>query len=384
MRFVHTADWHLGRLFHGVHLTEDQAHILDHFVAFVKDCKPDAILIAGDIYDRAVPPPEAVGLLDDVLSRLVLGLKVPVVLIAGNHDSPHRLGFGSRLLAGQRLHIFGSFSEEIAPIIIEDKAGPVYIYGVPYAEPPVIREYLRCDTVQDHDAAMVALIGRLEEIHPEGKRSVVVAHTFVVGGQECESERPLSVGGAGVVYSACFEGFDYVALGHLHRPQTTGRDSIRYSGSLLKYSFSEATHTKSVSLVEMDAQGHCSVEQISLASHKDVRCVEGHLLELLKGPKSGENPHDYLMVTLLDTGPILDAMGKLREVYPNVLHIDRPSLMTGGEMHGTHADHCAMNDIELFDSFFFQATGEHLTDEQEATFASVVDTMRQREREVIL
>jgi len=128
MRFIHTADWHLGRLFHGVHLTEDQAHILEQFVAFVKDGKPDVILIAGDIYDRAVPPPEAVGLLDDVLSRLVLGLKVPVVLIAGNHDSPNRLGFGSRLLAGQRLHIFASCSEAVAPVIIKDKAGPVYIY----------------------------------------------------------------------------------------------------------------------------------------------------------------------------------------------------------------------------------------------------------------
>ena len=170
MRFIHTADWHLGRLFHGVHLTEDQAHILEQFVAFVKDGKPDVILIAGDIYDRAVPPPEAVGLLDDVLSRLVLGLKVPVVLIAGNHDSPQRLGFGSRLLAGQRLHIFASCSEAVAPVIIKDKAG-VYIYGVPYTEPPVIREYLGCDTVHDHDSAMLALIGRLRQVHPEGRRS---------------------------------------------------------------------------------------------------------------------------------------------------------------------------------------------------------------------
>jgi DNA repair protein SbcD/Mre11 len=213
MRFVHTADWHLGRLFHGVHLTEDQALILDQFVAFVKDGRPDIILIAGDIYDRAVLPPEAVGLLDDVLSRLVLGLKVPVVLIVGNHDSPHRLEFGSRLLAGQRLHIFGSFSEEVAPVIIEDNAGPVCIYGVPYAEAPVIRDYLKCDTVQDHDVAMLALIGQIRQVHPEGMRSVLVAHTFVVGGQECESARPLSVGGAGAVDCACFEGFDCVALG---------------------------------------------------------------------------------------------------------------------------------------------------------------------------
>jgi exonuclease SbcD len=383
MRFVHTADWHLGRLFHGVHFTEDQAHILEQFVAFVKDGKPDIILIAGDIFDRAVPPPEAVGLLDDVLSRLVLGLKVPVVLIAGNHDSPQRLGFGSKLMAGQRLHIFGSCSEAVAPVIIEDKSGPVYIYGVPYAEPPVIREYLGCDTVQDHDSAMLALIGRLRQGHPEGRRSVLVAHAFVGGGLACESERPLSVGGTGAVDGACFEGFDYVALGHLHRPQSAGKDSIQYAGSLLKYSFSEANHTKSVNLVELDGTGCCSVEKISLTPHRDVRCLEGHLADILKGPNSGENSQDYLMVTLLDTGAILDAIGKLRDVYPNVLHIERPGLMAGGNMHGTHTDHRKMDDTELFASFFFQATGEHLTEAQESAYASVVNAMRQQEREVM-
>jgi DNA repair protein SbcD/Mre11 len=383
MRFIHTADWHLGRLFHGVHLTEDQAHILDQFVAFVKDGRPDVLFIAGDIYDRAVPPPEAVALLDDVLSRLVLDLKVPVVLIAGNHDSPHRLGFGSRLLAGQRLHIFGSFADELTPIVIEDKAGPVYIYATPYAEPPVIREYLGCDTVQDHNAAMLALIGRMRQVHPEGRRSVLVAHAFVGGGLECESERPLSVGGASAVDCTCFDGFDYVALGHLHCPQTARKDSIQYAGSLLKYSFSEATHTKSVSLVEMDAKAYCRVEKISLTPRRDVRCLEGHLADILKGPTSGENPRDYLMVTLLDTGAILDAMGKLREVYPNVLHLDRPSLMTGGDMHGSRADHRTMNDTELFASFFPQVTGEHLTEKQRWAYASVVNDMHQREREVI-
>jgi DNA repair protein SbcD/Mre11 len=383
MRFVHTADWHLGRLFHGVNLTEDQAHILDQFVALVKDCKPDAILIAGDIYDRAVPPPEAVGLLDDVLSRLILGLKVPVILIAGNHDSPHRLGFGSRLLAGQRLHIFGSFFEEMKPVIIEDHAGPVYIYGVPYAEPPVVREYLQCESIQNHDAAMVALVDRLRRVHPAGRRSVLVAHTFVVGGLECESERPLSVGGAGAVDCARFEGIDYVALGHLHRPQSVKKDSIQYSGSLLKYSFSEANHTKSVSLVEMDAKGHCRVENISLTPHREVRGLEGHLADILKGPQAGENSQDYLMVTLLDTGAILDAIGKLRDVYPNVLHIQRPGLTAGGEMHGTRADHRTMNDTELFASFFFQATAEALTEEQGAAYTAVVNAMRQREREAI-
>jgi exonuclease SbcD len=383
MRFIHTADWHLGRLFHGVHLTEDQAHILDQFVAFVRDSRPDVLLIAGDIYDRAVPPPEAVALLDDALSRLVLDLRVPVVLIAGNHDSPQRLGFGSRLLSGQRLHIFGSFSDDLTPVVIEDRAGPVYIYAVPYAEPPVVRESLRSDLIQTHQAAMLALIERIHQVHPPGKRSVLVAHTFVVGGLECESERPLSVGGAGAVDCACFAGFDYVALGHLHRPQSAGKDSIQYAGSLLKYSFSEADHNKSVSLVEMDAQGRCNVEKISLTPRRDVRCLAGYLADILKGPKSGENPQDYLMVTLLDTGAILDTIGKLREVYPNVLHIERPSLMAGGELHGSRTDHRQMNDTELFAAFFLQTTGEPLTEEQRSAYAAVVNAMQQREREVM-
>jgi exonuclease SbcD len=230
---------------------------------------------------------------------------------------------------------------------------------------------------------MLTLIGRIHQVHPEGKRSVLLAHTFVVGGLECESERPLSVGGAGAVACTFFEGFDYVALGHLHRPQTAGRDSIQYSGSLLKYSFSEANHSKSVSLVEMDAQGRCRVERTSLTVRRDVRCIEGYLADILTGPKSGENPQDYLMVRLLDTGAILDAIGKLREVYPNVLHIERPDLMAGGEMHGSRADHLKMNDTELFASFFLQATGEHLTEEQKSAFTLAVNALRQREREVI-
>jgi exonuclease SbcD len=314
---------------------------------------------------------------------LVLGFEVPVVLIAGNHDSPHRLGFGSRLLAAQRLHIFGAFAAEAAPVIIEDRAGPVFIYGVPYTEPPVVRECLQCDTVQDHDAAMAAVIARLRRTHPAARRSVLVAHAFVGGGLECESERPLSVGGVGAVDCARFEGFDYVALGHLHQPQSVGKDSIRYAGSLLKYSFSEANHTKSVSLVDMDAWGQCRVERISLTPHRDVRRLEGHLAGLLAGPPSGHNPLDYLMVTLLDTSAILDAIGKLRDVYPNILHIERPSLMAAGEMQGSRVDHRTMNDAELFAAFFSQATGEDLTAEQRVAYASVVNAMHQREREVM-
>ncbi len=381
MRFIHTADWHLGRLFHGVHLTNDQAHVLDQLVDLIRGEKAAAVLISGDIYDRAIPPPEAVKLLDDTLSRIVKGLNVPVILIAGNHDSPHRLGFGSRLLATEGLHIFGALSTEVAPVILHDGAGPVRIYSTPYAEPPTVREHLADDAIQDHDEAMRALVARVREVHPPGDRSILIAHAFVAGSEESESERPLSIGGASTVDAAHFQDFNYVALGHLHRPQTAGGDFIHYSGSLLKYSFSEANHTKSVNLVEMDAQGHCRVERISLTPRRDVRRIEGYLSDILKGPKSGEHREDYLLVTLQDTGAILDPMGTLRDVFPNVLHIERPPLMTDGQVQGSRADHRKMNEAELFSQFFSQVTGEDLTDEQSTALADVVDAMRRRQRE---
>jgi exonuclease SbcD len=390
MRLIHTADWHLGRIFHQVHLTVDQAYVLDQLIGLVKETQPDVVLVSGDIYDRAVPPPDAVRLLDDVLSRIVLGLTVPVVLIAGNHDSPERLSFAGRLLAQQQLHVFGSPTSTVSSVRFQDEHGPVSIYAIPYAEPPVVRERLaegvlfdELAGIHDHDSAMRAMMDRVLGIHPRGERALVVAHAFVAGGEESESERPLSVGGAARVESLCFQGIHYVALGHLHRPQAVGEERIQYPGSLLAYSFSEAGHAKSVNLVELHADGTVGVERISLVPRRNVRCIEGYLSEILKGPEAGENRDDYLMVTLNDKGPILDAMGKLQEVYPNVLHIERPVLTVGGEVCGTQIDHRKVSDAELFASFFSQVTGDELTEEEAAAYASVVDEYRRREREVV-
>ncbi len=380
MRLLHTADWHLGRIFHGVHLTDDQAHVLDQVVGLVRDTRPDAVLISGDVYDRAVPPPEAVSLLDDVLSRIVIGFKIPVVMIAGNHDSPERLGFASRLLANQGLHVFGSLSADVSVVPIPGKDGVLRVYGLPYAEPSVVRQRLQNDAAQDHAGAMRVLTDRVREAHPSGQPCVVMAHAFVAGGEESESERPLSVGGAGSVEAAVFEGFDYVALGHLHRPQRAGLDHVQYSGSILKYSFSEDRHTKSVSLVELGAGGHMRVERVPLTPRRDVRRVEGYLAGILDEPLVPGRSEDYLMVTLLDEGPILDAMGKLRQAYPNVLHIERPCLTVAGDMRGPSADHRKMTEVDLFSSFFSQVTGESLTEEESAAFASLVETLHQQER----
>jgi len=383
LRFVHTADWHLGRLFHGTHLTDDQAHVLAQLVAICKDARPDAVLVAGDIYDRAVPPPEAVELLDEILSELVLGLKLPVVLIAGNHDSPGRLHFGSKLLDGQRLHVRGHLRAQCPPIVVGDEHGPVYVYPIPYAEPAIIRSCLASEAVVDHDSGMRALLTKVRQTHATSVRSVLVAHAFVAGSQACESERPLSVGTAGTVDASCFSEFNYVALGHLHRPQRVSFEGspIHYSGSLLKYSFDEADHSKGVTLVEMKADGSCETQSIPLAPRREVRRIFGTLAELLNSPSDNGHREDYLEVTLLDEGPVFDAVGRLREVYPNVAQLNRASVVAAGGLAKAVADHRAMSEVELFRAFYHHVAGKPLEPAHEAAFIATVEEARRVERE---
>ena len=381
MRFVHTADWHLGRIFHGVHLTEDQAYVLDRLIEIVQDAHPDVVIVAGDIYDRAVPPQDAVSLLDDVLSRLVANVGVPVVLIAGNHDSPERLSFGARLLANSNLHVFGPLLSECRPVVIEDHSGPVNIYAIPFAEPPVVREKIGGDDIRDQDSALRQILQHIRAKQPANRRSILVAHAAVVGGKTSDSERPLSIGGSETVDPAIFEGFDYVALGHLHQPQSSGEDHIQYSGSILKYSFSEASHQKSVTIVEMDVNGKCNIERIALRPRRDVRRLEGTLEEILEKARSDENQDDYIMVTLLDRQPVLNAISRLREVYPNTLHIDRPLFAPSTVHVRAPADHLRLSEVEMFSSFFSQVTGDEMTEPEAEVFANIVETLRRSERE---
>lgn len=382
MRFVHTADWHLGRIFFGVHLTEDQAHVLDQIVDLVKSSGAGALIVAGDVFDRSVPPPDAVDLLDDVLSRLALDIGVPVILIAGNHDSPQRLQFGARLLRSRHLHIFGGLKSDLSAVTLEDDAGPIDFYGLPYAEPPVVRQCFEDVEVVDHHTAMRRCVRAVEAIHPNGRRRVLIAHAFVAGGSGCESERPLSVGGAGTVDPTCFDGFQYVALGHLHDPQQFAEGRVRYSGSLLRYSFTEGQQ-KAAKVVEIDASGKCTVEVVPLVPRRQIRTLTGTFEEILRGPQNGDGREDYLNVVVTDRGAILDAMSKIRQVYPNALHLERPSFTSALDGNGPRPDHTKMTDAELFGDFFRQVTGEPLTDEQSSAFATVIDAMRQREREAV-
>jgi len=386
MRFIHTADWHLGRLFHGVHLTDDQRYALMQFVELVREAKPDAVLVAGDIYDRAVPPPEAVDLLDEVLCKLVLEIKVPVVLIAGNHDSPNRLSFASRLFRDNRLYVSGGLGRQTKGVVFKDHWGTVQVYPVPYAEPATVREALGegSEGVVCHDSAMREICGRIWKNHSAADRSILVGHAFVAGGAECESERPLSVGGAGTVGVSALAGFGYVALGHLHGAQVMSNvEEIRYSGSLLKYSFDEAHHLKGVHLVEMDGQGNCKVETIRLTPRRDVRRISGTMAELLAAEVEAGAREDYLEVMITDEGPVLDPVGRLRQVYPNVMSIKRPEKKAGG-VAADRVDVRGKTAVELFGAFFKHVNGEEMTAEQGAALVEMVEEIGRKEREVVV
>jgi exonuclease SbcD len=345
----------------------------------VREERPDAVLIAGDVYDKSLPPVDAVQLLDDVLSRIILGESVPVVLIPGNHDSPERLSFGTRLLARQRLHVGTLPGGQCEPVIVSDDDGPVWIIPLAYCDPRVVRERLGDAEAQDHDHAMNSMVRWARGFAPPGVRTIAVAHAFVAGGEPSDSERPLSVGGAGSVDVGRFMAFGYTALGHLHRPQSMDRHRVRYAGSLMKYSFAEAGHSKSVTLVEMGRVGEVKVREVRLTPRRDLRCLEGRLADILRGPGPGESREDYISVTLTDEGALLHPMDRLREVYPNILEVRRSVLSDAGELIGIRGDHRRMSELELFRAFFEQVTGQPLTEEQEEVFAGVVEGLRARE-----
>lgn len=381
-RFIHTGDWHLGRLLSGMRLTDDQAFALDGLVDLVRDVRPDAVLVAGDLYDRAVPPPEAVTLLDETLTKLA-ETGTAVIIIAGNHDSPERVGFGSRLLARAGVHVAGPVSAEPQSVLLDCDDGPVRVWTQPYANPAVVRSVLADDGLRGHDEAVGALLDRVRGSFVAGERNVLVGHEFVAGGIEtADSERPLTVGGTAQVALERFAGFNYVALGHLHRPQAVGTDVVRYAGSLLKYSTAETDHVKSVSLVEIDGQASARVRQMSLPVRRDVRTVSGALAELVaSAPAEGRD--DYVFAVLSDTGPLYDPMGELRSVYPNCIGFVRERTYdpSAGRELPDVASLRALDMSTLFAHFYESATGLELSDEQAVEFATVAGAEQAAERE---
>lgn len=385
MKFFHTADWHLGKLVQGVYMTEDQEYVLKQFINFIKEEKPDAVIIAGDLYDRAVPPTEAVQLLNHVLDEIVLELNTPVLAIAGNHDSPSRLHFGSKIMIEKGFHIAGQLESEINTVILEDEYGEVHFHLVPYCDPSIVRNILEDDSIKSHDDATNKLVEKIQSTLAPQARHVYVGHAFVTPFGEkqentSESERPLSIGGAEHVNAQHFECFDYTALGHLHQGHYVHKENIRYAGSPLKYSVSEEHHKKGFYIVEMDGEGKTTVEKRLLTPRRDLRTVESNIEEMLTYPIN----EDYVFVKLTDETPVLSAMEKVRSVFPNAMHVER---MYDGNIQMKTATEVKrrneLTDVELFTAFYREVTGLETSEATEEVFKEVLDELLKLENETL-
>ncbi|WP_182032807.1 exonuclease SbcCD subunit D [Vibrio diabolicus] len=377
MKFIHTSDWHLGRQFHNVSLLEDQQAVLEQLINYIEHNPVDAVVVAGDIYDRSVPPTVAIELLNRVVKRICTELKTPMILISGNHDGAERLGFGSEQMKNAGLHIVSNFEDMLTPIIIKtDSAGEVAFYGMPYNDPEQVR-FAYKTSVSTHDEAHQLLVEQIREHFISEQRRVLVSHCFVDGAIESDSERPLSVGGSDRVSHEHFLDFDYVALGHLHQPQKKGAEHIRYSGSLMKYSFGEQNQKKGFTLVELDKKGFVSAKHIELIAPHEMRIVEGELDKVIEQGKTDPKNEDYLLVRLMDKHAILNPMEKLRSVYPNVLHLEKPGMLIGVEQEMAQAK-LARSEIDMFRDFFIEAQDSQLSQEQEQAVTDIIKQLSQQ------
>ncbi|EJC6762785.1 exonuclease SbcCD subunit D [Vibrio parahaemolyticus] len=377
MKFIHTSDWHLGRQFHNVSLLEDQQAVLEQLIQYIENNPVDAVIVAGDVYDRSVPPTTAIELLNRVVKRICGELNTPMILISGNHDGAERLGFGSEQMKRSGLHIISNFEDMLTPVVIETKAaGHVAFYGMPYNDPEQVR-YVYKEPVSTHDEAHKLIAEKITEQFQSEHRNILISHFFVDGAIESESERPLSIGGSDRVSHEHFLNFDYVALGHLHQPQKKGEEYIRYSGSLMKYSFGEQNQKKGFTLVEIGKDGFIGAEHIELTAPHEMRIVEGELEQILEWGKTDPKNEDYLLVRLMDKHAILNPMEKLRTVYPNVLHLEKPGMLIGVEQEMAQAK-LARSEIDMFKDFFAEAQDSELSNEQEQAISDIIKQLSQQ------
>ena len=319
MKLIHLSDLHIGKRVNEISMLPDQKHILAQILAIIGEESPDGVLIAGDVYDKTVPPAEAVTVFDDFLFALSLR-GIPTFLISGNHDSPERLAFASRLLTARGIHISPVYDGTLTPVTLHDAHGDVEIYLLPFLKPAQVRRYFPEEKIDTYTDACRAALSNLPA---SANRRVLLAHQFVTGSETCESEE-ISVGGSDNVDASVFDGFDYVALGHLHGPQNVGSSRIRYCGTPLKYSFSEARHHKSVTIVHLGEKGDLHLTLRPLTPLHDLRALRGSFEEIA----AAEQSEDYLHIILTDEDDIVDAAAKLRARFPNLLKLSYDNTRT--------------------------------------------------------
>lgn len=372
MKFLHLADLHLGKRVNGFSMLEDQAHILRQILAILDDEQPDGVLIAGDVYDKSVPSVEAVGLLDGFLTEL-RARGVPVLLISGNHDSPERLAFGGRVMDSCGIHISPVYDGALAPVTLQDAFGPVHVWLLPFVKPAHVRRWFPDADIESYTDAMAEAVAHMDI--DTAARNVLVTHQFVTGGARSGSEE-LSVGGTDNVDSGVFAPFDYAALGHLHGAQHIGRETIRYAGSPLKYSFSEARQHKSVTVVTLGEKGDVQVRTVALTPLRELREIRGSYDELTARSFYEHTTYrsDYLHLILTDEQDVFDAMSRLRTIYPYLMTLDYDNARTraAGGM-SVPAETERRTPLELFEALYQRQNHRPMSEVQREYIAQLME-----------
>jgi DNA repair protein SbcD/Mre11 len=383
MKIFHMGDWHIGKLVNGFYMTEDQEFIINQIYEAIEKKKPDVVIIAGDLYDRSVPPVHAVELLNKTMRKIVKDLNTKVIALAGNHDSNERVEFASSLLCDSGLYIVGNLKRKIEKIVLEDEHGKVNFYPIPYADVPVVRDLFEDENIKNHDLAMQRIISEILNDFNEDERNIAIAHGYVTQMkednfetlEESDSEKPLSIGGTEYINSKHFEKFNYTALGHLHGPQKVGSDKIRYSGSLMKYSFSEVNQKKGITIVDINEKGDIELEIYNLKPRRDFRIKTGTLEEIIKGfDNSSENYEDYIKVILKDKGELLDPMAKLRSIYPNVMELTREERVSRNSSRNVATNIKEKSKITLFKNFYEDIMDEVCSEDEMNIIEQIIES----------
>lgn len=371
MKIMHLSDLHIGKKVNEYSMLQDQIYILKEILRIIDNEKVETVIIAGDVYDRSLPPNEALELFDEFLYQLS-GRNVNVFVISGNHDSPERISYGGRMMTENKIFLSPVYDGNVKPITLNDDYGEVNFYLLPFVRPADIRRYFPDENIENYTDAVKVAIDNMNVDFSE--RNILVTHQFVTGAELSESE-DIIVGGTDNVSGEVFDGFDYVALGHIHREQTVGKDNIRYCGTPLKYSFSEAKNIKSVTILDFNDKGNIEYSKIPLTPFRDMREIRGTYYELtLKSSYESTNTEDYLHITLTDEEDIPDAIGKLRSIYPNIMKLDYDNLRTRGSGIVDAIENIeSKSPFELFADLFKQQSNQDMSEEQEEIMRNLID-----------
>lgn len=398
MKIIHTSDWHIGKIVNEFSMIEDQKYILNRLIDLIEKEEPQVLIIAGDVYDRSIPPVEAVELLNETLNDLIIDKKVNVLAISGNHDGGERLSFGSQILEKHGLYIAGRDDELYKHVVVKDEEINVNFYLIPYKDPALTRKILDEKEIKSHNDAMKFVVEKIKEDMKNEEVNILVGHGYITMKREdaiecienkykvanletSESERPLSIGGTDLIDGKIFDDFDYVALGHLHGRQKIGREEMKYSGSILKYSFSEVKQKKGVYILDINNKDEIDIEFKCLKPVRDLRVIKGNIEDLIEEARElEEGKEDYIQAILTDDGELINPMEKLRAVYPNTMLITRERKREINEdKTSAKGEYKRKSKLELFKEFYEDLGSGDYTEEKEVVLMNTINEVLKSE-----